>query len=190
MLHKSKQYARVRAALAKAREEEAKAIEEATKSDGTEKTLPVEPETYAVLTRAGAGFDMTDLGNADRLLAKYGDRMAFVEGVGWVVFDERCWDRYSGDKRAKGMAGEIARAIKFECKHLQKDEVPFRMRWAERSGRASSVKGMLEMAEPATLTPLDAFDKEPNLWNAQNGTVDLATGRIASFSPAKMLTRG
>ncbi len=188
MLHKSKQYARVRAALAKAREEEAKAIEEATKSDGTEKTLPVEPETYAVLTRAGAGFDMTDLGNADRLLAKYGDRMAFVEGVGWVVFDGRCWDRYSGDKRAKGMAGEIARAIKFECKHLQKDEVPFRMRWAERSGRASSVKGMLEMAEPATLTPLDAFDKEPNLWNAQNGTVDLATGRIASFSPAKMLT--
>jgi putative DNA primase/helicase len=188
MDHKSKQYARVKAALAKARAAEAKAIEEAAKSDGTENTSPVEPETYAVLTRAGAGFDLTDLGNADRLLAKYGTRMAFVEGIGWVVFDGRSWDRYSGDKRAKGLAGEIARGIKFECKHLEKDEVPFRLRWAERSGRASSVKGMLEMAEPATLTPLEAFDQRPHLWNAQNGTLDLTTGQLAPFSPTNMLT--
>lgn len=188
MDHTSKQYRRVKTALADAYQAEAEHLAEEARKAGAQNTTDATPKTYAVLTRAGAGFDLTDLGNADRLLAKYGDRMAFVEGVGWVVFDGRCWDRYSGDKRAKGMAGEIARAIKFECKHLEEKAVPFRLRWAERSGRASSVKGMLEMAEPATLTPLDAFDREPNLWNAQNGTVDLTTGRIASFSPAKMLT--
>lgn len=188
MNHKSKQYARVKTALSLAHNAEAKDRAEADKATGTQDTTPAKPKTYTLLARAGAGFDLTDLGNADRLLAKYGTRMAFVEGIGWVVFDGRCWDRYSGDKRAKGLAGEIARAIKFECKHLEKDEVPFRLRWAERSGRASSVKGMLEMAEPATLTLLEAFDQRPDIWNAQNGTLDLTTGKLAPFSPANMLT--
>lgn len=188
MEHKSKQYTRVKTALEKAYEAEAEALAEEVLVEGIGDRARPEPETFAVLARAGASFDLTDLGNADRLLAKYGTRMAFVGGVGWVVFDGRSWDRYTGDKRAKGLAGEVARAIKFECKHLEEKAVPFRLRWAERSGRAGSVKGMLEMAEPATLTPLDAFDREPNLWNAQNGMVDLVTGRIASFSPAKMLT--
>lgn len=189
MEHQSKQYTRIKKALARARKEEICALnnpENAVIEDGRPRTR--EPETSAVLTRAGAGFDLTDLGNADRLLAKYGTRMAFVEGIGWVVFDGYCWDRYSGAKRAKGMAGEIARAIRSECQHLDKEEVPFRLQWAERSGRANSIRGMLEMAEPAVLTPLDAFDKQPHLWNAQNGTLDLSTGQMAAFSPANMMT--
>ncbi|AUQ81144.1 DNA primase family protein [Phaeobacter inhibens] len=189
MEHHSKQYTRIKKALATAEKIETNKLKKhddaVIEHDAPRK---VRPSVSAILACAGAGFDLTDLGNADRLLAKYGTRMAFVEGVGWVVFDGRCWDRYSGGKRAKGMAGEIARAIKEECKCLKKKKVPYRLQWANRSGRAPAIKGMLEMAEPAVLTPLDTFDKQPHQWNAQNGTLDLTTGQIAPFSPANMLT--
>ncbi len=189
MEHHSKQYRRIKNALAKARKEEIIALnnpDNAVIED--ERPRPREPEISAVLTRAGARFDLSELGNSDRLLARYGDRMAYVVGADWVVFDGRCWDRYSGKERAIGMAAEIARAIKFECQHLDKEEVPFRLQWAERSGRASSIRGALDMAKPAVLVPLDVFDQKNHLWNAQNGTLDLTTGQLAQFSPADMLT--
>ncbi|MBB03908.1 MAG: hypothetical protein CML03_00040 [Pseudooceanicola sp.] len=189
MEHHSKQYRRIKKALEKARKEE---IINLNNPDNAviedERPRPKEPKISAVLTRAGAEFDLSELGNSDRLLAKYGDRMAYVIGADWVVFDGRCWDRYSGKERAIGMAAEIARAIKFECQHLDKEEVPFRLQWAERSGRASSIRGALDMAKPAVLVPLDVFDQKNHLWNAQNGTLDLTTGQLALFSPADMLT--
>ena len=193
MEHHSKQYTRIKKALATAEKTEIKKLKKLKKHDNAviEHNGPrkVRPSVNAVLARASAGFDLTDLGNADRLLAKYGTRMAYVEGIGWVVFDGRCWDRQSGGKRAKGMAGEIARNIKEECKFLKKKKkVPLRLRWAARSSSAPAIRGMLEMAEPAVLTPLDTFDKQPHLWNAQNGTLNLTTGQLVPFSPVNMLT--
>ncbi len=190
MEHHSKQYARIKKALATAENLEIKNLKK-QKDAVIEHDTPrkLRPTVNAVLARAGAGFDLTDLGNADRLLAKYGDRVAYVGEIGWVVFDGRCWDRQSGGKRAKGMAGEIARSIKEECKYLKrKKQVPPRLQWSRRSASASAIRGMLEMAEPAVLTSLDAFDKQPHLWNAQNGTLDLITGQLMPFLPANMMT--
>ncbi|PYC48175.1 hypothetical protein DI396_03970 [Litorivita pollutaquae] len=190
MEHHSKQYERVKKALAKAEKIETKKLKK-QKDVVIEHDTPrkVRPSTNAILARAGAGFDLTDLGNSDRFLAKYGTRTAFAIGAGWVVFDGHCWDRYSGNERAKGMAGEIARAIKEECKCLKKKkQVPYRLQWAARSGRASAINGLLELTKPAVLVPLDVFDRQPQLWNAQNGTLDLTTGQLAQFSPADMLT--
>ncbi|WHZ37335.1 phage/plasmid primase, P4 family [Sagittula sp. MA-2] len=189
MEHQSKQYERVKKALAKAEKIETKKL---TKEQCAviEHDTPrkVRPATNAILARAGAGFDLTHLGNSDRFLAKYGTRTAFAIGAGWVVFDGYCWDRYSGNERAKGMAGEIARAIKEECKFLKKKQVPYRLQWAASSGRASAINGSLDVMKPAVMVSLDVFDRQPHLWNAQNGTLDLTTGQLAQFSPADMLT--
>ena len=189
MEHHSKQYERVKKALAKAEKIETKKLNK-EQCAVIEHDTPrkVRPSTNAILARAGAGFDLTHLGNSDRFLAKYGTRTAFAIGAGWVVFDGHCWDRYSGNERAKGMAGEIARAIKEECKYLKKKQVPYRLQWAASSGRASAINGSLDVMKPAVMVPLDVFDRQPHLWNAQNGTLDLTTGQLAQFSPADMLT--
>lgn len=189
MEHHSKQYARVKKAIAKAEKIETKKLNK-QKCAVIEHDTPrkVRPSNNAILARAGAGFDLTHLGNSDRFLAKYGTRTAFAIGAGWVVFDGHCWDRYSGNERVKGMAGEIARAIKEECKFLKKKHVPYRLQWAASSGRASAINGSLELTKPAIMVSLDVFDRQPHLWNAQNGTLDLTTGQLAQFSPAHMKT--
>lgn len=190
MEHNSKQYERVKKALAKAEKIETKKLKK-QKDAVIEHDSPrkIRPSTNVILARAGAGFDLTHLGNSDRILAKYGTRTAFAIGAGWVVFDGRCWDRYSGNERVKGMAGEVARAIKEECKYLKKKkQVLYRLQWAASSGRASAINGSLDVMKPAVMVPLDVFDRQPHLWNAQNGTLDLTIGQLAQFSPADMLT--
>jgi putative DNA primase/helicase len=145
---------------------------------------------YAILTATGATFAQTDIGNADRMMIKYGSRMAHTAAAGWAVYDGKRWDIAGGDTRAMGIAGEVARGVFFECKHLNDDkDVARRIGWAEKSGRAGSLRGMLDAAAPSLSVNIDGFDVVPHLWNAPNGTVDLRTGDLRAHSPDDMLTR-
>lgn len=145
---------------------------------------------YEILTAAGATFAQTDVGNADRLMVKYGSRMAHTAAAGWAVFDGKRWDIAGGDTRAMGIAGEVARAIFYECKELDDDKaVARRIGWAEKSGRAGSLRGMLEAAAPSLSVDIAEFDKQAHLWNAPNCTIDLRTGAMLPHSPDDMLTR-
>lgn len=144
---------------------------------------------YKIQTAAGARFAQTDVGNADRLMIKYGSRMAFTPAAGWAVFDGKRWDLKAGTTRAMGVAGEVARPIFYETAFLNDaKDVARRIGWAEKSGRASSMSGMLKAAEAAMLVPLTDFDKNPYLWNCPNGTVDLRTGELRDFDADDMLT--
>jgi putative DNA primase/helicase len=147
-------------------------------------------DEYEVLRGVGAKFAQTDVGNADRLMVKYGSRMAYTAAAGWAVYDGKRWDIAGGETRAMGIAGEVARAIFYECKEFDDEKaVARRIAWAEKSGRASALRGMLDAAAPSLSVDIAAFDARPHLWNASNGTVDLRTGVMRPHHPDDMLVR-
>lgn len=145
---------------------------------------------FEILTATGASFAQTDVGNADRLMIKYGSRMAHTAAAGWAVYDGKRWDVAGGETRAMGIAGEVVRGVFFECKYLDDDKaVARRLGWAEKSGRAGSLRGMLDAAAPSLSVDIAAFDTRAHLWNAPNGTIDLRTGNLLPHNPDDMLTR-
>lgn len=146
-------------------------------------------EAYKVSTLARSMFDETDVGNADRLMLKYGSRLAYTSAAGWIAFDGKRWNRESGEVDVIGCAGEIAREIKFECGFLDdKSDVSDRIQHAKSSGRSNALKGMTFVAQSGLKTSIDVFDQQPHLFNAANGTIDLTTGDLRPFNADDMLT--
>lgn len=63
-------------------------------------------------------------------------------------------------------------------------------RWGHQSESYRHLRAMLELArsEGDIPVPLDAFDRDPFLFNCLNGTVDLRTGELRSHIPSDMIT--
>lgn len=144
---------------------------------------------FDILCLAGAECDASDVGNADRLMFKYGSRMAYTDECGWFVYSsDGRWKM--GEVNALGLAGEVARNIKYETKHLSDPrDVKNRHQWAARSGNSNHLRGMLKAAEPTLSLDISAFDKVPYLWNCPNGTVDLRTGVLQPHSEHDLMTK-
>jgi hypothetical protein len=52
------------------------------------------------------------MGDAQRLILRFGDDLAFIENVGWFVWDGIAWNREGGWALALRRAMDVARAIK------------------------------------------------------------------------------
>lgn len=78
------------------------------------------PQDDADIERAKtcADLDQNDRDNARRWIIWYGDRVVFVSGMGWLVFDGRQWQRDEGDLNVRLMAQDLVDRIKLECEQM------------------------------------------------------------------------
>lgn len=125
------------------------------------------------------GWAATDLGNAERLVALHGEDIRYVPGAGmWFIWNGICWEEDSSGtihERAKA----TVRSIYIEAAALTDSAARSKMSdHAVRSESVRSLRAMVTLAQTdrAVLKPLDEFDTDPWLFNADNGTVDLRTG--------------
>jgi putative DNA primase/helicase len=58
---------------------------------------------------------LTDLGNAERLIDRHGERLRYVTGWGWVVYDGRRWARDEDGIAVARLAAETVRSIYAEA---------------------------------------------------------------------------
>lgn len=150
--------------------------------------------------RGDAGsFRLTDLGNAQRLAARAGDRLRFSRGV-WFAWDGRRWQRDESGLAPVVEAKAVVGALYAEAAELAKaaaagdeeaGERATRMtRWAGASSRLNSVRAMVELAKSEAPIAVngDAFDRDRWLLNVENGTVDLRTGTLRPHAPSDMIT--
>jgi putative DNA primase/helicase len=134
----------------------------------------------------------TDLGNARRLVATYGNRLRHIPAWGkWYVWDGRRW-AHDLTGEVSRYAKKIARALLDEAK-TESDEALRKklIASAKRAESAYGVRCMLELAatEPTiALTPTD-LDAHPHLLNTTTGTLNLATGTLQPHDPALHLTK-
>lgn len=137
-----------------------------------------------------ASYEQNDIGNAQRLLTRYGYALRFVVNVGWYAWDGKRWARDEGDVIARRCAQETAKAIFNELAHLaNRDDLKSRAKWAISSGYTARLTAMLSVAESHVAITVDDVDQDPWLFNCANGTLDLRTRELRPHNPEDLITK-
>jgi putative DNA primase/helicase len=134
----------------------------------------------------------TDVGNAQRLVARNGQDLRYCKEWGnWLVWDEVRWvsdTSYAVERQAKTTIRDLYRV----AATLEDDDQRVKLsRHAARSESAPRIKNMIEMAKSelgVSVSP-DQLDADPWAFNVQNGMLDLQTGRLQSHQREDLITK-
>jgi putative DNA primase/helicase len=153
----------------------------------------VETIDTSALPQAVDGLNMTDTGNAERLIAAKGEHLRYVtEFKKWVVFDETVWIPDPGDVRviehAKSISRELWKAIPDMPAGKARE---INIAWAKQSESARAMGNAVRLARglPGVIIQQDELDSDPLLFNVANGTLDLRTAKLQPHKPEQLHTR-
>lgn len=122
---------------------------------------------------------------AYRLARKYPTDLMHVHGIGWHVWDGTRWveDTIGAAKQAVCETYRDALADSLHDKDLQMD--------VRRCESAAGIAGVLDIAASlATFArTVDDLDKDPELLNVSNGTLNLQTMALLPHNPADRITK-
>lgn len=143
------------------------------------------------LKRKQKKYNLTDVGNAQRFVDKYSDRIRFVEQEKrWYQYDGIRWTSENASAIVHRYAIEIAKSIHAEAINCNNEHRDALLRWAKRSESASAMNSMLNIAqhlEQINISSTD-FNKDIYLLNCLNGTIDLKTGWLWEHNPDDLIT--
>jgi len=132
----------------------------------------------------------TDLGNAERLVRLFGDRIRFVPQWGWLVWDGKRWVRDSGNQRITELAEETVRQIYREAAEANDPEERAKLaKWAIASESRQRIAAMIDLAAPMCLASPNEFDANDWLLNLENGVLNLRTLEFMPHNPDLKLTK-
>ncbi len=137
-------------------------------------------------------YHLSDLGNAQRLVNLSEENLRFcAEYDKWVVWDGKVWgdNKYGRlEKYARNVVRSIYDEAKNEDDHNKKASI---LMFALRTESAGAKSGMLEWAKTEDGVPIlpEDFDTHPWLFNVQNGTIDLRTGKLQPHDKYDFITK-
>jgi len=132
----------------------------------------------------------TDLGNAERLVRLFGDRIRFVPQWGWLVWDGKRWARDNGNQRITELAEETVRQIYREAAEANDPDKRAKLaKWAIASESRQRIAAMIDLAAPMCLAFPDDFDADDWLLNLENGVLNLRTFEFMPHNPNLRLTK-
>lgn len=131
--------------------------------------------------------ELTDLGNAERMLDRHGKNLRFASGLGWMCWEENKWVRDPDALLAREYAAQTARAIREEstlCRSAEQfQEVA---KHATKSEHSSRIRAMVDLLAPKVRANPAAFDAEDWIINTHSGILDVRTGEIHAHSRESM----
>jgi putative DNA primase/helicase len=135
---------------------------------------------------------LTDVGNASRLIARYGNELRYCAAwKKWLVWDGRRWAR-DDRQRVREYAKAVTRTMLHEAAALPAGAPQKALaEHALRSQKAERLRGMIDLAQsdPAVaLVPAD-FDADPWLLTVHNGTLELRTGQLREHRRGDLITK-
>lgn len=137
-------------------------------------------------------FALTDLGNAERLVARHGRDLRYCHPWGkWLVWDGRRW-RVDDTAEVERRAQDTIRAIDREvAQSADAGERKALRLWATKCEDAYRLRAMIELARSQAEVPIlpDNLDSDIWLLNVANGTVDLRTGQLHEHRRDDYLTK-
>lgn len=132
---------------------------------------------------------LTDVGNAARLVQRFGERIRFAFGrQQWFIWDGRRWKPDVRGEIIK-LCTQTALSILDELKHVEANRQEKFFAWAITSQRRERLSAMAALAEPELGVTADELDADPWLFNCLNGTVDLRTGELRPHHREDFITR-
>lgn len=136
-------------------------------------------------------YGWNDIGNGYLFADWYKDRARYVpERKKWFIYDGKVWRADIGNLRAMELCKNLADALALYALSLQDERqrneyLNFVRRWQRRNYRETILK------DAASVYPveLSEFDKDPFLFNCQNGTLHLKTREFHPHRPGDMLSK-
>ena len=135
----------------------------------------------------------TDLGNAQRLVRLFGDRIRYVHAWGrWLVWDGKRWAQ-NDRGQVQGFAKKTVMAMHEEALKRPdgRDARKALSTWAFGSESEGRLKAMVSLTQTEPEIPLvpDELDSDPWAFNVLNGTIDLQTGDLFEHDQGDQITK-
>jgi putative DNA primase/helicase len=137
-------------------------------------------------------YDTTDSGNALRFVNAYGARLRFVDELGWFVWDGKRFRHDSSGVRVRQMALNHAIGEYKSLMATHKDDYDnSEVRKFRGNKMIHRIRGMIDAARshPRVHAHAADFDRDPDLINVLNGTLNLRTGDLLPHNPANLITK-
>lgn len=144
------------------------------------------------LAQKCAQYARTDLGNAQRLVTRFGQDLRYLPSQKvWLVWDGRRW---ATDEtiRVMDFAKRTVRAIGAEASAIEdEDQRRAHNKFAILSESAARIKAMVELAQsdPGVVVNSSELDRDPWLFNFHNWTMDLRTGQVREHDRSDLITK-
>ncbi len=137
-------------------------------------------------------FNLTDLGNARRLVAQHGQDLRYCHPWGkWLAWDGRCW-QVDATGEVERRAKETVRSIYAEAARATDEERRKELaKHAVRSESAARIAAMIDLARSEPGIPIlpHQLDADPYLLGCLNGTLDLRTGTLRPHRREDFITK-
>ena len=147
----------------------------------------------AELASAVDTFKHTDVGNAERLVARHGRDLHYCYDWGrWLVWDGRRWRKDASGEVYRRAKETIRNLYKLAADELDSDRRKMLVEHAHKTEKTySRVSAMVNAAqsEPGIAVAPDRLDVDPWLFNCENGTLDLRTGQLRPHDRADLLSK-
>jgi hypothetical protein len=132
----------------------------------------------------------TDLGNAERFVDQHGTDIRFcVPWKKWLCWDGTRW-KIDDTQQVERWAHDTVRAIYGEAaRENDPDKRKALVSHAVQSESASRIAAMTSLAEALVPVRPEEFDRDHWLFNVQNGTVDLRTGKLREHRRGDFITK-
>lgn len=149
----------------------------------------------------------TDQANANRLKAAFGSLVAVAAGK-WHVWDGRRWaadesDVYRYGCRLSEIVGDEAKDWRAKSVPLLASQDPAEVaegkklvaiadaltKWALKSEMKGTIEAAIGLARKMLTLDVGMLDRDPDLLNCANGTVDLRTGVLRRHDPTDYITK-
>jgi len=176
--------------------ETAATIKSAMKSATEARTLPDDDGRrnghYGGASPGQVSFHNTDIGNAERLVARYGDVIRYIPAAKeWRIWNGKIWETDTTGAILR-MAKRTARGILEEAAAIEDDDArKATIKHAMGSERRERLNAMIALAqaESGISASVSDFDNHPYLLTARNGIIDLRTGKLIPHDRGYMASR-
>ena len=136
-------------------------------------------------------FNLTDLGNGERLIHQHGDILHYCyECKRWLVWNGKVWEWDSGAKitaLAKLTVRNIYHEAGNEPDEKRRKQLADHAKHSESEHRINAMISLAE-SEPGIPVKVTELDSNPWLFNCLNGTLDLRTGQLHPHRKEDLLT--
>lgn len=137
--------------------------------------------------------NLTDSGNAIRLVRMFGESIRYAPGTGWLIWDTTRWKVDTDDAQMLGMALTVARTFYVDAMRVEDRAMQRRLTaHARTSENGSRLREMIKLAAARRAIRIenpDDLDADHWLLNTPNGTIDLRTGANVGWRKADLITK-
>lgn len=138
--------------------------------------------------------NLTDLGNVRRFVTQHHERLRSVlskKNNPWFIWQGSHWEPdHTGE--AMRLAKQTVRSIHLEAEHVSDEEHrALLQQHAYKSESAERIRAIVDLAktEPEISIRDTQLDKDSWLFNVQNGTIDLSTGKLLKHKKTDYITK-